>query len=594
MASLSDLFRAGKIGAWWKFWSWKARNSIDRYSIHIQNRIYGSQTQPWPQFNFPVHKESPKLPLSKHFGFVILPGSIGGRTKLTHGALNYQTYPGWATWNLTGSPFDTTDSIKLYWGEKETFTADLEGLKEFIRQAELDYVSFLDEGDYFDETYLAQILLGMQGQAPTGIYCDEDHYQPPYGAINTPFLKPEPSKALLLSVNYMHHAFFHKDLVLGLVDKQYSMEDLRERLAWTLLEGDQPVLHVPGRLVHAAEMFQPSQSALVQRAGVIKVVLEEKGLSGVAVGLSKAGQVHATWQTSGDLVSIIVLTHDHSEVLASMLESLREKTRYPNYEIIIVDNHSQEDKTAALYTELEKNARIQIVQREDEFNYSRYNNAGAVLARGQVLLFLNNDMEITHPEWLEELVMWAERPEVGVVGARLMYPNGRIQHAGVVIGLVGSAGHVFIGEYPDILTPHGSPLWYRNVLSVTGACMAMRRQVYDELGGFDEAYRLTFSDITLCLKAIEHGYQVVYNPFACLVHHEGGTRGTYIPDPDIVRMAGELEPWIRNGDKYYNPLLSRMIATPTMRHGKEEDPLKRLQMIRELAAYPVPHKGGKP
>ena len=213
---------------------------------------------------------------------------------------------------------------------------------------------------------------------------------------------------------------------------------------------------------------------------------------------------------------------------------------------------------------------------------------------GKILLFLNNDMEITHPDWLDELVMWAERPEVGIVGARLMYPNGRIQHVGVVIGLVGSAGHVFIGEYPEIFTPHGSPLWYRNMLAVTGACMAMRRQVYDELGGFDEAYQLTFSDITLCLKAIEHGYQVIYNPFACLVHHEGGTRGTYIPDADIVRMADELEPWIKKGDPFYNPLLSRMIATPTIRHGQEEDPLKRLQMIRELAAYPVPRKGGKP
>jgi GT2 family glycosyltransferase len=335
------------------------------------------------------------------------------------------------------------------------------------------------------------------------------------------------------------------------------------------------------------------QSALVQRAGVIKAVLEEKGLSGVEVGVSKVGQLHVTRKTSGDLVSIIVLTHDHSEVLARMMKSLREKTGYPNYEVIIVDNYSRDDKTAALYAELKKDTRIRIVRREDKFNYSRYNNAGAAIARGQILLFMNNDMQITHTGWLDELVMWAERPEVGVVGARLMYPNGRIQHAGVVIGLVGSAGHVFIGEYPDILTPHGSPLWYRNMLAVTGACMAMRRQVYDELGGFDEAYQLTFSDITLCLKAIELGYQVVYNPFACLVHHEGGTRGDYIPDADIVRMANELEPWIRKGDPYYNPLLSRMIATPTLLHGQEEDPLKRLQMIRELAEYPLAPKGRK-
>ena len=592
MASLSDLFRAGKFRDWWKFWSWKARNSIDRYFFHIQNRIYGSQTQPWPQFNFPLRKEVPVVPLSKRFGFIILPGTTGGMTKLTHGALDYQTYPGWAAWNLTGNPFDATDSINPSWGENGTSTCDLEGLKEFMRQAGLDYVSFLDEGDYFDETYLVQILLGMQGQVPAGVYCDEDHYQPPYGAVEMPFLKPQPSEALLLSINYLRHAFFHKDLVMGLADKQCSLVDLRERLAWALLEGDQQVLHIPGRLVHVAEMLQPSRNVLSQRASVIKAVLEEKGLSGVEVGVSKVGHLHAVWQTSGDLVSIIVLTHDHSEVLARMLASLREKTHYSNYEIIIVDNHSREDKTAALYAELEKDATIRILRRADEFNYSRYNNAGAALARGKILLFLNNDMQITHPDWLDEMAMWAQRPEVGIIGARLMYPNGRIQHAGVVIGLVGSAGHVFIGEYPEIMTPHGSPLWYRNVLAVTGACMAMRSEVFDILGGFDEDYQLTFSDITLCLKAIEHGYQVVYNPFASLVHHEGSTRGKYIPDADIVHMSGELEPWIKKGDPYYNPLLSRMIATPTIRHGQEEDPLKRLQMIRDLAAYPVPQKGG--
>lgn len=591
MASLSDLFRAGKFKDWWKFWSWKARNSIDRYSIHLQNRMYGSQSQPWPQFNFPVRREGPKLTLSKRFGFVILPGTTSGKTRLTHGALDHQGYPGWAVWNLTGSSFETTDAVKPSWSAEET-TSDMARLKDFIRLADLDYVSFLDEGDYFDETYLAQILLGTQGQTPAGIYCDEDHYQPPYGAVDTPFLKPGPSEALLISVNYLRHAFFHKDLVMGLENGHFSIADLRERLAWELLKGDQQLLHIPGRLVHAVEPIQPTQKTIEQRAGVIRTVLEERGVSGVKVKLGNPGLLHLTWKTNDDLVSIIVLTRDHSEILARMLQTLRERTRYPNYEIIIVDNQSCEPQTAALYSELEEDTRIRIVYREDDFNYSRYNNAGAKFARGKVLLFLNNDIEIIHPDWLTELVMWVEQPKVGIVGARLMYPNGRIQHAGVVIGLVGSAGHVFIGEHPEIFTPHGSPLWYRNMLAVTGACMAMRRDVFDTLSGFDEDYQLTFSDITLCLKAIDHGYQVIYNPFACLVHHEGGTRGKTIPDLDIVRMAGELEPWIKKGDPYYNPLLSRMIATPTIRHGHEEDPLKRLRMIRDLAAYPVPQKGG--
>jgi len=206
---------------------------------------------------------------------------------------------------------------------------------------------------------------------------------------------------------------------------------------------------------------------------------------------------------------------------------------------------------------------------------------------------INNDVEIEEPNWLTELVMWAERPRVGIVGARLMYPNGRIQHAGVVLGLVGSAGHVFIGEPPEIETAFGSPMWYRNYLAVTGACMAMRREVYDELGGFDEAYQLTFSDITLCIKAIEKGYQVVYNPYACLVHHEGGTRGDHIPDADIRLMTKELGKWVEAGDPYYNPLLSHLIATPALKRNFEESPIERLKMINTLAEIDLPKNGMK-
>lgn len=593
MASLSDLFRAGKIGAWWKFWTWKVKNNIDRTFLHVQNRIYGWNSQPWMQFNFPTRKEKPDLPATYQFGFVILPGPTGGSNLASHNALRQLSYTGWKAWDATGKPFASTDDMKPAWGNAGSKEGALSGLKAFIDQGKLDYVCFMDEGDYFDDAYLSRLILSMHGVELQGIYCDEDHYQPPYGNTGMPFLKPGLSEALLLSINYLRHAFFHKDMVKQLNDLPMTLEVLREKLTWELTSSKGAVLHVPGDLYHAAEPIIPDKTTLGGRMGSIKTSLEQKGLRHVGTKIGEFDQMHVTWATRGDLVSIIIPTHNHGAVLKRMLDSLWQNTTYPNYEIIIVDNDSQEEETLRLYDELEKDVRIRILRRSDDFNYSRYNNAGASIARGQILLFLNNDMEITHPDWLDELIIWAERPEVGVVGARLMYPNGRIQHAGVVIGLVGSAGHVFIGEHPDIFTPHGSPLWYRNMLAVTGACMAMRREVYDEMGGFDEAYQLTFSDITFCLKAIEHDYQVVYNPFACLVHHEGGTRGDLIPDADIIRMADELEPWIKKCDTFYNPLLSRMIATPTVRHGQEEDPLKRLHMIRELAGYPIPHKGGK-
>ncbi len=296
---------------------------------------------------------------------------------------------------------------------------------------------------------------------------------------------------------------------------------------------------------------------------------------------------HVSWAVKDKLVSIIIPTHNQSTRLLHLLDTLRKHTAFTNYEILLLDDLSDEVGIDGIYAKLSTDSRIRILRREESFNYSLYNNIGARAAAGEILVFMNNDMTITQPEWLTELVMWAQQPEVGVVGARLMYPHGRIQHAGVIMGLVGSAGHVFIGEPEKINGPYGSPLQYRNLLAVTGACMAMRRDVYDLLGGFDEGYQLTFSDIALCLKAIEQGYQVVYNPFACLEHDEGGTRGDTIPDEDIRRMVAKFTPWIEKGDPYFNPFLSRLIATPTLRRHHEENPLHRLQMIQALAEYPV-------
>jgi GT2 family glycosyltransferase len=309
--------------------------------------------------------------------------------------------------------------------------------------------------------------------------------------------------------------------------------------------------------------------------------LRRLGLTEPGAELNQEGRIRLQWIPERKLVSIIIPNKDRPGILRRALETLSNKTCYPAYEVILVDNASTDPETLALYRQFTAEPWCRMVQGPVSFNYSAFNNLGARQSRGDYLLFLNNDIEIMDPFWLDDLVMWASRPSVGVVGGQLLYPDGRIQHAGVVLGLVGSAGHVFIGEQPEVQTPFGSPSWYRDCLAVTGACLMTRRDVFETLGGFDEAYQLTFSDITYCLAAIHRGYRVVYNPAARLVHHEGGTRGRHIPIPDLQRMYWDLRQQVTEGDPFYNPLLSHLVGTPTLRRRFEATPASRMDRIQE-------------
>ena len=189
-----------------------------------------------------------------------------------------------------------------------------------------------------------------------------------------------------------------------------------------------------------------------------------------------------------------------------------------------------------MYRRLERDACARIVPFDRAFNFSAACNSGASAATGELLLFLNNDIEIIEDDWLEELVRWAQRPHVGVVGAKLLYPDRTIQHAGVVFGL-GLVGHIFARARENESGLFGSAESYRNYLAVTGACQMIRRDVFRQLGGFDERFRLSFSDVVLCLEAWKAGYRVVYTPYARLVHHESYTRKREDSPEDLERLV---------------------------------------------------------
>jgi GT2 family glycosyltransferase len=273
-------------------------------------------------------------------------------------------------------------------------------------------------------------------------------------------------------------------------------------------------------------------------------------------------------------VSILIPNRDRIDLLSRCVESILEKTTYKNYEVLVVESGSQ-PAAFRYYDEIEKHRKVRILSYPKGLNYSAVNNFGAKYARGDVLLFLNNDTEIIDPDWLEEMIRWAERKEIGVVGTKLVKRDGTIQHAGVIIGLTGFAGHIFAGLTEGHWGPFGSTEWYRNYLAVTGACLMVRRNVFQEVGGFREDFCYCGSDVEFCLRTKERGYRVVYTPFAKLLHNEAATRGGSIPNGDFQVSFQHCEQYLRNGDPYFNPNLSYWHTAPRLRVGKEQAPARR-------------------
>jgi GT2 family glycosyltransferase len=261
-------------------------------------------------------------------------------------------------------------------------------------------------------------------------------------------------------------------------------------------------------------------------------------------------------------VSLIIPTRDGAEVLATCIRSIRARTRYDDYEIIIVDNGSVQQRTHDLFAELRTDPGIRILERPEPFNFSRLNNAAARAATGTILGLVNNDIEVTHGEWLAEMVALAARPTTGCVGAKLLYPDGRIQHAGVVAGLGGVAGHAHRFARADDPGYLDRLRHVYDVSAVTAACLVIRRAVFEAVGGLDEELTVAFNDVDFCLRVREAGYRNLWTPFAELVHHESASRGSDITPAKARRFAQEYAAMQRRwgaallNDPYYSPHLT--------------------------------------
>jgi GT2 family glycosyltransferase len=262
-------------------------------------------------------------------------------------------------------------------------------------------------------------------------------------------------------------------------------------------------------------------------------------------------------------VSIVIPMRDRVGLLQQCLSSVRGKTDYPSIELVIVDNGSTEPATLKFLSELEQDMGARVLRDNGAFNFSRLINRGVAAAKGEVLALLNNDIEANEPGWLREMVSHVVRLEVGAVGARLWYPDGTLQHGGVVLGLGGVAGHAF----PRV--PHGHPGYFnraflqQNCSAVTGACLLVRKRVFEEAGGFDETnLAISFNDVDFCLRLQAAGFQNVWTPYANLIHHESASRGHQRAREEQMQFVREATFMQRKWgidllrDPFYNPNLT--------------------------------------
>ncbi len=285
------------------------------------------------------------------------------------------------------------------------------------------------------------------------------------------------------------------------------------------------------------------------------------------------GAIQGRWRvryplTADARVSIIIASGGKVEVLRANLESLFAKTTYRNYEVVVIDNSKQAEIQKLVERWPNQEQLRYIDWRNKPFNYSVINNEAARHCQSPLLLFLNDDTTVIAPGWLEAMAELAMRPEVGAVGAKLLYPDGRIQHAGVVMGLFDNCGHAFKSLPGDRQHYFDLPDVIRNVSAVTGACLMSRAEVFQEVGGFDEqAFAVAFNDIDLCLKIGQQGYRVLYTPHALLYHHEAfsKTAGDLVPHPAEVRAMQEKWKDLIAADPFYSPNLTRTAEDYSLR-----------------------------
>lgn len=435
--------------------------------------------------------------------------------------------------------------------------------------------------------HVVEATLAAARREPTMRLAYSDHDERSLeGGFVKPFFKPGWSPDLFFEADYLGGVLFvSREVFTGWASGVERITRAEVcRLVLSAQTRQLGISRIPRVLWHRPSTAHPPDP--LELAPVIQEHLQATGHQ-VELTAATAGR-RVKWLVKGSpLVSIIVPFKDKPELLEQLINSFERYENWRKYEFILVSNNSRNGATFRLLSSLKRPEFI-VREWDHPFNYQSINNhAVKEWARGEHLLFLNNDISWAGPGVIEELVGHSQRKEIGVVGANLRFPRGRLQHAGVALGMAGFAAHPFSGVRPDAKwTAYGLPGWTRNYLAVTGACMMMRRSVFDEVKGFDEQLVVSGGDVDLCLRIRARGYRVVNTPHVNVTHHESATRsGMVIPDSDAWKCFESFHPYIKDGDPYYNPNLSltSMDVLPRLDHRTAEELATQLLSV-ELAS----------
>jgi len=434
---------------------------------------------------------------------------------------------------------------------------------EALAMATGEFVGLLDHDDELTPDALWEVASWFNRIPGLDLlYSDEDKLTAD-GTRVEPFFKPDWSPDLLLSMNYItHFAVFRRSLLETIGGFRPGYEGAQDYdLLLRVTEKTDRIAHAPKILYHWRMSFSSAASSAGAKSyasesggRAIEDALKRRGQD-ASVDVLSPGRYRARYKIlKSPLVSIIIPTKDQARLLQQCVASIEEKTSYHPYEIIIIDNNSIDAETIHYLDSLSDKHRV--LRYPQPFNFSAINNFGADQAKGEHLLFLNDDTQVIGGEWLAALVEQAQRPEVGAVGAKLLYPDNRIQHAGVIVGIFGGAGHAF-RKLPNNRTAYFDLAdLTRNCSAVTAACMMVPRKVFNGVGGFDEELKVVYNDVDLCLRIRKQGYLVLYTPFAVLYHFESATRGRLRPTREEELFCRRWGDAIRVGDPYYNRSLT--------------------------------------
>lgn len=437
------------------------------------------------------------------------------------------------------------------------------------------YIGLFDHDDLLtlDALYEVVKIINEQNR-PDIIYSDEDKTDEVGKNVFQPAFKPDFSIDFLRACNYICHFTVIKESLLEKAGRYFVSEYDGAQdydLILRCIEKTRDIYHIPKILYHwrvhrnstaAGSSNKPYTHIAGKKA--LESHLKRLGIHGEVVDAHP--NINNSYRikyaiTTRPMVSILIPTYEHIDDLKRCLLSIHERTSYEDYEILVIENNSKKKETFDFYKEIDGKDHIRVLYYKGNFNYARINNWAAKQAKGKYLVLINNDIEIITDNWLEEMLSYAERPDVGIVGAKLYYPDGTIQHAGIIIGHGGVAGHAFCKMPRYYYGYQGRAILSQNLSAVTAALLMVRKEVFDEVNGFDERYCVAFNDVDFCLRVREKKYLIVYDAFMEAYHYESKSRGAEDTPEKKARFQRECDlfysRWGRyRRDPYYNDNLT--------------------------------------